>query len=50
MNKAALASWIEHLIKGKILDPVFDVFSASEYNQDTVKWSVVSDKGDNIRD
>jgi hypothetical protein len=49
MNEAALASWIENLIKGKILDPVFYVFSSSEYNQDTVEWFVVSDERYNVR-
>lgn len=49
MNEAALASWIENLIKGKILNPVFYVFSSSEYNQDTVEWFVVSDERYNVR-
>ncbi len=50
MDKTTLASRVEHLGKGEILNPVFDIFSASEHDDNTVQRTMVSHKSYDISD
>ena len=48
MDKTPFTSWIIHLGIRKVLNPVFNIFSASKHHNDTIERTMISYKSHNI--